>query len=76
MAPGAYVEAIYFLGKVITLRSSCGPEVTTIDGTGHFHVVRCVSGEGSELFWTASSSPAAMRTAVRGFWAGQGFREA
>ncbi|MHC4320568.1 MAG: right-handed parallel beta-helix repeat-containing protein, partial [Planctomycetota bacterium] len=46
VAPGTYFEAINFLGKAITLRSSDGPEVTTIDGTGNLHVVQCVSGEG------------------------------
>ena len=46
VAPGTYFEAINFLGKAITLWSSDGPEVTTIDGTGNFHVVQCVSGEG------------------------------
>lgn len=34
VAPGTYNELINFLGKAITLRSSHGPEVTTIDGTG------------------------------------------
>ncbi len=46
--PGAYNEAIDFLGKAITVRSTDGPDVTTIDGTGNFHVVQCVSGEGSD----------------------------
>ncbi len=48
VAPGTYFETITFLGKAITLRSSDGPEVTVIDGSGFFHVVQCVSGEGSE----------------------------
>ncbi len=47
VAAGTYFETINFLGKAITLRSSGGAEVTTIDGTGNFHVVQCVSGEGS-----------------------------
>jgi parallel beta-helix repeat protein len=34
VAPGTYNELINFLGKAITLRSSDGPQVTTIDGTG------------------------------------------
>ncbi len=46
VAPGTYFEAINFLGKAITVRGSGGPEVTTIDGTGFFHVVQCVSAEG------------------------------
>ena len=48
VAPGTYFEAINFLGKAITLRSSDGSDVTTIDGTGFFHVVQCVSGEGPD----------------------------
>ena len=48
MVPGIYHEAIDFLGKPITLRSSDGPEVTTIDGTGlgQVSVVTCANGEG------------------------------
>ena len=48
VAPGTYFEAINFLGKAVTLRSSDGAEVTVIDGTGNFHVVQCVSGEGPD----------------------------
>ncbi len=48
VAPGSYFETINFLGKAIWLHSSDGPELTTIDGTGNFHVVQCVSGEGSD----------------------------
>ncbi len=49
--PSTYFEAIDFLGKAITLRSSDGAAVTTIDATGlpkmggGVAVVRCVSGE-------------------------------
>ena len=39
VAPGAYTEAIDFNGKAITVRSSGGPGVTTIDGNGANHVV-------------------------------------
>ncbi len=46
VAPGTYFEAINFDGKAVTLRSSDGQGVTTIDGTGNFHVVQCASGEG------------------------------
>ena len=47
VAPGTYNEAIDFLGKAITLRSSDGADVTIIDGTGlNSSVVKCVSGEG------------------------------
>jgi hypothetical protein len=45
--PGTYNEAINFLGKAITVRSVAGPGVTILDGSGAFHVVQCVSGEGA-----------------------------
>ncbi len=48
VSPGTYVESINFLGKAITLRSSGGAAVTAIDGTGNFHVVQCVNGEGAD----------------------------
>ena len=48
VAPGTYFETINFIGRAITLRSSDGPEVTIIDGTGFFHVVQCVTGEGPD----------------------------
>ena len=43
--PGTHYEAIDFGGKGVRLYSSGGAEVTTIDGTGNDHVVKCVSGE-------------------------------
>ncbi len=47
VSPGTYNEAIDFLGKAITVLSSGGPEVTTMDATGlNTSVVKCVSGEG------------------------------
>jgi len=48
VAEGTYLEAIDFMGKAVTLRSSDGPDVTVIDGTGDLHVVQCVSGEGPD----------------------------
>lgn len=49
VAPGTYNEVINFLGKAITLRSSDGPDVTTIDSTGlNDSVVKCISGEGPD----------------------------
>ena len=46
VVPGTYNELINFLGKAITLRSSHGPQVTTIDGTGlNGSVITCVTGE-------------------------------
>jgi hypothetical protein len=49
VAPGTYNEVIDLSGKAITLRSSGGAEVTTIDGTGlDGSVVKCVGGEGPD----------------------------
>ncbi len=48
-APGTYHETINFLGKAITVRSSGGADVTTIDATGiGGSVVTCNSGEGPD----------------------------
>ena len=47
VSPGTYFEAIDFGGLAITVRSSGGAGVTTIDGNGALHVVQCVSGETS-----------------------------
>lgn len=44
--PGSYGELINFNGKAITLRSSDGPVVTTINGNAVGTVVTCRSGEG------------------------------
>lgn len=46
VAPGNYVENINFDGKAITVMSSGGPEVTTIDGGAAGSVVTFDSGEG------------------------------
>jgi hypothetical protein len=49
VAPGTYHETINFLGKAITLRSSGGRDVTTIDATGiGGSVVTCATDEGPE----------------------------
>lgn len=49
VAPGTYFGAIDFGGKVCVLRSSGGPDVTTIHGGGNsLHVVRFTSGETPE----------------------------
>jgi hypothetical protein len=49
VAPGTYNEAINFIGKAITVRNTSGdPNDTIIDGTGNFHVVQFVSGEGTD----------------------------
>lgn len=43
--PGTYAEVINFAGKAVTLRSTAGAAVTTIDGTGLGRVVTCTTGE-------------------------------
>jgi len=49
VAPGTYHETINFLGKAITVRSSGGRDVTTIDATGiGGSVVTCATGEGPD----------------------------
>ncbi len=54
VAPGTYFENINLLGKAITLRSSGGASVTTIDATRVADpgdgkpVVRCDNGEGAD----------------------------
>jgi hypothetical protein len=49
VAPGTYHETINFLGKAITVRSSGGRDLTTIDATGiGGSVVTCRSGEGPD----------------------------
>ena len=46
VAPGIYFEKIDFIGKAITLKSTHGPEQTTIDATGlDDSAVKCTSGE-------------------------------
>ena len=49
VAPGSYNELINLLGKAITVRSSGGPDVTTIDGTGlGGSVISCITGEDND----------------------------
>ncbi|MHC4086353.1 MAG: right-handed parallel beta-helix repeat-containing protein [Planctomycetota bacterium] len=53
VAEGTYKETINFLGKAVRLRSSDpnDPNIvaaTIIDGTGNYHVVQCISGEGPD----------------------------
>jgi predicted outer membrane repeat protein len=43
-APGTYPESIIFIGKSITLTSSGGPQVTTIDGSGFLKSVITYQG--------------------------------
>ena len=49
VGPGTYNEAIFFNGHDITLRSSGGRDVTTIDATGLGNVVRVVLGESPTI---------------------------
>ena len=49
VAPGTYFETIDFNSKAITVRSSDGPQVTTIDAQRLGTVVTCVSGQGMSL---------------------------
>jgi hypothetical protein len=46
VSPGTYTQNINFSGKAITVVSSQGPLVTTIQGNGATRVVSFVSGEG------------------------------
>jgi predicted outer membrane repeat protein len=47
VSPGRYNESINFNGKAITLKSTDGAAVTTIDGWDkNDSVVKCISGEG------------------------------
>lgn len=46
VSPGTYTENINFLGKAITVKSSMGPKVTTIDGGGVSSVVTFSTNEG------------------------------
>ena len=47
VAPGTYLEAIDFKGMAVHLYSSGGPGITIINGNSAYHVVQCVTGEGS-----------------------------
>src|SRR5438034_10672477 len=47
VAPGTYYENINFMGKAITVTSSGGPSVTTINGNAAGSVVTLDTNEGS-----------------------------
>lgn len=67
VAPGTYLETINFLGKAITLRSSGGKDVTTIDATGlAASVVTCASGEGPDTVLEGFTITGGTGTAVGG----------
>ena len=88
VAPGTYVENINFHGKAITLRSSHGPDVTTIDGQQTGTVVSCLGGEGPDTvltgftitggsgfaggMWIGHSSPTVTDCTFSGNWGDQG----
>jgi len=46
VAPGSYTEAVDLFGRAITLKSSCGPGVTFLDGAGVLRPLRVICGEG------------------------------
>ncbi|HEU4416264.1 MAG TPA: choice-of-anchor D domain-containing protein [Candidatus Angelobacter sp.] len=46
VAPGTYFDQINFQGKAITIASTSGPEVTTLDGSGFSTPVFAFSNEG------------------------------
>ena len=48
VAPGTYFENIDLLGKAVTLRSSAGPDATTIDAGGKGAVITCENEEGPD----------------------------
>jgi hypothetical protein len=48
VAPGTYFETVNLGGKAITLRSSHGAALTTIDGQGSGPIVVCANGEGND----------------------------
>jgi hypothetical protein len=47
VAPGVYKENLDFKGKAITVKTSAGPGVTTVDGQQRGSVVTFKSGEGN-----------------------------
>ena len=49
VSPGTYVENIDFLGKLITVQSEAGAEVTIIDGNSTDTVVRISGGTGEAV---------------------------
>ena len=74
VAPGTYTESISTFGKAITVRSSNGLLVTTIDGSGTGQpAVRCNVGEGRRPSFKDSRSPAVIRTRRSGRAAGASF---
>jgi len=73
VAPGTYHETIDFLGKAVTLRSSGGAEVTTIDATGiGGSVVMCISGEGPDTILEGFEITAGTGTLLGGYRYGGG----
>ena len=72
VAAGTYNETINFLGKAITVRSSDGPDVTTIDAQGSGTVVVCVTGEGPETVLNGFTITGGSTTGAGGGMAIQG----
>ncbi|HUW83071.1 MAG TPA: right-handed parallel beta-helix repeat-containing protein [Phycisphaerae bacterium] len=70
---GEYNEAIDLGGKVITVRSSGGAAVTTIDATGlSASVVMCVSGEGADTVLEGFTITGGIGTVFGGYLYGGG----
>ena len=73
VAPGTYHETINFLGKAITVRSSGGADVTTIDATGvGGSVVSCRSHEGPDSVLDGFTITGGTGTDLGGFTSGGG----
>jgi hypothetical protein len=69
VAPGAYHETIDLLGKAVTVRSSAGADVTTIDATGiGGSVVICASGEGRDTVLEGFTITGGTGTDLGGGW--------
>ena len=73
VAPGTYHETINFLGKAVTVRSSGGADVTTIDATGiGGSVVTCSRGEGPDTVLNGFTITGGMGTDAGGYTRGGG----
>jgi len=77
VAPGSYPENIDFLGKAITVKSSDGAGVTTIDGgypsdPNHASVVTFANGEGPDSVLDGFELEDGTGTLVAGFYCGGG----
>ena len=74
VAPGRYVETIDFLGKPITVQSSDGAAVTTIDGGGAGSVVTFKNGETSSSLLDGFTITGGMGSDYKGYLVGGGVK--